>query len=306
MKLFRRILLVIAVVVVVLNWTWGRLPAEPPAPPQSKYAMVDGVNVHYMETKGRGPGVIMVHGHPGTFMDWNYVRQAMPGVRTVAIDRPGYGYSSGGYIAFDDQVKLIHGLAGKLGMKKPIIAGHSYGGTLSVAYAERYPKETTAIVAVDPALDPSVLGADQRAQAHLIKFLQLPVVRPVANATFGQVMSTATSKPQIDRAFSPDPVNEDYWEQFRAVNLKSSDMETFADETLDFDGVIDGILPGLPKIKVRTTVMQGRGDKLISESSTRAGARQIPGVRYVSLPGGHMQTWVHPGQVASEINKSVR
>lgn len=303
MSLFRRLLLAALVLIVVLNWTWGRLPSEPPAPPQSRYATVDGVKVHYMETPGSGPGVIMVHGHPGTFMDWNFVRQELPGMHTIAIDRPGYGYSSGGYLAFEDQVKVVHDLAAKLGIKRPIIAGHSYGGTLSVAYAERYPKQTTGIVAVDPALDPNALGGFEMVQAQFIKLLNLPVVEPVSNATFSQLMRTASSKPQVDAAFSPDPVNPDYTQQLRAVNLKSSDLKTFADETLDFDGIVEGILPGLSRISVPVTVLQGRGDKLVKPATTRRAAMKIPQVRYVSLPGGHMQTWVRPGQVAAAIRR---
>lgn len=306
MKIFKRVLLVAAILVVVLNWTWGRLPKEPPPPPQSKYAMVDGVNVHYMESAGKGPGVIMVHGHPGTYLDWNYVRKALPGVRTVAIDRPGYGFSSGGYVKFDDQVKLIHDLAIKLGMKQPVIAGHSYGGTLSVAYAERYPQATSGIVAVDPALDPNALDGFQMLQAQMIKVMNWPVVEPIANVTFSQLMRTALAGPQVDAAFSPDPVNPDYTQQLKSVNLKSSDMKTFADETLDFDGVVDSILPGLKNIRVPVTVIQGRGDKLVKPNTTRSAALRIPGVRYVSLPGGHMQTWVRPQQVAAAIRQRAR
>lgn len=304
--IFRRIFIVLAVVVVVLNWTWGRLPAEPPAPAGAKYAEVNGVKVHYQETKGSGPGVIMVHGHPGTYLDWNYVRAKLPGMRTIAIDRPGYGYSSGGYVDFDDQVKLIHDLAEQLNIKKPIIVGHSYGGTLSVAYAERYPDETTAIVPVDPALDPDGEKPFNKVQAQFVKFLQVPVVKQVANATFNQLLLTATSKPQVEQAFSPDPANPEYEEQLKAVNLKSSDLETFADEELDFSGIVPSILPGLKAISVPTYVIQGKDDQLVTAESTRTATRQIPGAKYIPLSGGHMQTWVHPDQVAATIRRAAR
>lgn len=304
--IFRKVFFVLAIVVVILNWTWGRLPKEPAAPADAKYAQVDGVNVHYQETPGRGPGVIMIHGHPGTYMDWNYVRTKLPGLRTVAIDRPGYGYSSGGYVDFDDQVTLIHDLAKKLGMKKPIIAGHSYGGTLAVAYAEKYPNSTTAVVPVDPALDPDGEKPLNKIQAMFVKALQVPVVRQVANATFNQALLTGTSKPQVEQAFSPDPANPDYDEQLKAVNLKHSDLETFADEELDFSGVVPSITPGLRDIRVPTFVIQGTGDKLVDPDSTRTATKKIPKAKYIALPGGHMQTWVHPDQVASTIRAAAR
>ncbi|MFT4050409.1 MAG: alpha/beta hydrolase [Solirubrobacterales bacterium] len=304
MKLFRRVLLALAVLIVVLNWTWGRLPAEPDPPATAKYATVDGVKIHYQETPGRGPGVIMVHGHPGTFLDWAYVQSKLPGMRTVAIDRPGFGYSSGGYVAFDDQVKIVHDLAAKLGMKKPIIAGHSYGGTIALAYGLRYPKQTTGIVPVDPAVNPDALSSFDMIQAQFVKALQLPVVRPLANATFNQLVLTASSKPQVDEAFSPDPANPDYTEQLKSVNLKSSDLETFADETLAYNKDTSAAAARFGTITTPAWIIQGKGDKLVSPSDVTKTAGEMKNAKLILLPGGHMQTWVHPAQVATAIRQA--
>lgn len=304
--IFRKILIALAVVVVILNWTWGRLPAEPPAPAGAKYAEVDGVKIHYQETRGSGPGVIMIHGHPGTFLDWNYVRAKLPGMHTVAIDRPGYGYSSGGYIAFEDQVEAIHALAKKLGMERPVIAGHSYGGTLALAYAHRYPKATTGIVPVDPAVNTDDLNAMDMVQAQFVKALQVPIVKPVANATFNQLALTASSKPQVEQAFAPDPVNEDYDEQLRAVNLKSSDLETFADETLAFQADVAPSVAQFSTIRTPAWIVQGKDDKLVSAADVKQTASEMKRAKLIMLSGGHMQTWVHPQQVASAIRAAAR
>jgi pimeloyl-ACP methyl ester carboxylesterase len=297
----RRLLLVLAVLVVVLNWTWGRLPAEPPPPAGSRYAVVDGVRVHYMETPGRGPGVIMVHGHPGTFLDWSRVRARMPGVRTVAIDRPGYGYSSGGYVPFERQVSIVHGLAARLGMRRPVIAGHSYGGSIALAYAGRYPRSTRAVVAVDPAFDTDVLDRLQMLQARSIKLLGLPIVQPVANATFSQLMLTGLSNPQAARAFAPDAVPDAYLRQLRSVNLKPSDLATFADETLAFRKDVGPATARFSELRTPAWIVQGKGDRLVPTASVVRGASQVAGVHLVLLGGGHMQPWVHPRVVARAI-----
>lgn len=304
--MIKRILLALAIVVVVLNWTWGRLPAEPSPPPGSKFATVDGVRIHYVETPGSGPGVIMVHGHPGTFMDWNYVRAKLPGMRTVAIDRPGYGYSSGGYVPFEEQVRIVHDLATKLGMRRPVIAGHSYGGAIALAYGNDFPKQTHAIVAVDPAFDADVLDGVQMAQAQLIKVLGLPVVEPVANATFSQLTRKAASVPQVDQAFSPNPPNPDYTQQLRSVNLKSSDMATFADETLKFRDDVGPAAARFTKVAVPAWIVQGKGDKLIPPQSVIRGAKQMPNARLILLAGGHMQPWVNPAAVARAIEQAAK
>lgn len=302
----RKFLFALLVAIVVVNWTWGRLPAEPPAPANSKYAMADGVNFHYVETPGREPAVVMIHGHPGTYLDWAYVQQKLPGRRTIAIDRPGYGYSSGGYIPFEQQISAIHALTKKLKLERPVIAGHSYGGTLAIAYAARYPRETKAIVPVDPAVDSSDIASFALVQAQFVKVLQLPVVEPIANATFNQALLTATSGPQVKEAFDPDPTNADYEEQLKAVNLKSSDLETFADETLDFKSDLESLGDQYSSIKTPAWFIQGVDDKLVNATAVRSRADEMPRSNYTSLPGGHMQTWVHPTQVARAITSAAR
>lgn len=302
----RKFLFAVIVAVIVVNWTWGKLPAEPPAPAGSKYTQADGVNFHYVETPGREPAVVMIHGHPGTYLDWNYVQSKLQGRRTIAIDRPGYGFSSGEYVDFDDQVTAIHTLTKKLNLKRPVIAGHSYGGTLAIAYAQKYPRETKAIVPVDPGVDPNGESAFNKAQAQVVKVFQLPVVQPIVNATFGQAMLTATADPQVKKAFDPDATIDAYEEQLKAVNLKSSDLKTFADEELDFGGVVDSLEAKYSTTRTPAWVIQGRGDQLVPPEPVAAMAKQLPNAKYISLPGGHMQTWVHPTEVARAIQSAAR
>jgi pimeloyl-ACP methyl ester carboxylesterase len=302
----RKIFFALLIAVVVLNWTWGRLPKEPPAPAGSKYAMADGVNFHYVETPGREPAVVMIHGHPGTYLDWAYVQQKLAGRRTIAIDRPGYGYSSGEYVDFNDQVTAIHSLTKKLKLEKPVIAGHSYGGTLAIAYAQKYPRETTAIVPIDPGVDPDGEKPFNKVQAQFVKVMQLPVVQPVANATFGQAMLTATATPQVKKAFDSDPTNPDYEEQMKAVNLKSSDLKTFADEELDFGGVVDQLAARYSTTRTPAIVIQGKDDQLVPASAVEKMTNQLANALYLPLAGGHMQTWVHPQQVADAIRSAAR
>lgn len=292
--------------VVIINWTWGRLPKEPPAPANSKYAMADGVNFHYVETPGKDPAVVMIHGHPGTYLDWGYVQKKLPGRHTIAIDRPGYGYSSGEYIDFNDQVTAIHALTEKLNLKRPVIAGHSYGGALAIAYAQKYPQDTKAIVPVDPGVEPDGINTFDLVQAQFTKVMQLPVVEPLSNAIFSQAMLTAAADPQVKKAFDPDPTNADYTEQLKAVNLKSSDLKTFADETLDYSDVVPQLSSKYSSTRTPAWVVQGRDDQLVPAASVKSMASQLPHAKYISLSGGHMQPWVHPAQVAAAINSATR
>src|ERR1700722_13641150 len=103
-RLIVRVLLALLALVVVLNWTYGRLPATPP--PTGHFVQLrEGLRIRYLERPGRGPAVLLIHGLPGTAEDFNLVTPLLAGRRTVAIDRPGFGFSSGGYFPFSPQLQ---------------------------------------------------------------------------------------------------------------------------------------------------------------------------------------------------------
>lgn len=305
-RIIRRILLAAIIVVVVLNWTWGKLPAEPPAPAGSKYAQVGDTKIHYIEKPGREPAVVMVHGLPGTWADWDAVTKALPGQRTIAIDRPGFGYSSGGYVAFDEQVKAINVFTKQLKLDRPVIAGHSYGGALAFAYADAYPRQTRGIVAVDPAVVSSDISALEQIQAQLVGFLQLPIIEPISNATFSQAMRTAAANRGDEEAFAPDPVDAGHKQRLLELNMKKEDLKAFSKEIPAFGSVADQLAARYASITTPTWIVQGKDDKLVSTPEVQRVARVIPNARLKLVSGGHMATYTHPDAVAAAIAAAAR
>lgn len=305
-KIVKRVLLAAVILVVVLNWTWGRLPAEPSPPTGSKFAKIGDQRIHYLETPGREPAVLMIHGLPGTWGDWDYVVDELPGRRTIAIDRPGFGYSSGGYSSFEDQLKTINAFAHELKLKRPVIAGHSYGGTLALAYANTYPKQVRSIVAVDPGVDSDGMETFQKLLARATKVLQWPIVRPLADLTFSQLMRTAAADSGDKEAFDPDPVNEQHKQRLLELNMKSEDLKAYADEVLGFDDVLESLEDRYASITTPTWILQGRDDKLVSTEAVTSVARQIPGADYKIVSGGHMINYTNPRAVAKAITEASR
>jgi pimeloyl-ACP methyl ester carboxylesterase len=300
---FKRILLmfvgVLALAVVVLNWTYGRLPAEPT--PTGSLIQVGKLRIHYIEHPGAGTPIVLIHGLPGTAEDWEDVTPLLAGHRTIAIDRPGFGYSSGGYVPFDRQLEAIHELLGKLDVARPILVGHSYGGTISLGYAERYPSDVSGLVLVDAAAAGQKVGGFDDAQAHLVKFLQLPVIRQVANATFGQLLITVSADQGDDEAFAPLPVVAAHRRRLLEINMTHGNLEAWSGEILASTGVIAQIDKGLAGIKTPAVVIQGEEDELVNQSHGRKLAATLPHARLVMLYGGHMQPYDHPAAIAAAV-----
>jgi pimeloyl-ACP methyl ester carboxylesterase len=300
----RRILLilfgVLALVVVTLNWTYGRLPAEPK--PTGSFIQVGKLRIHYIEHPGAGTPVVLIHGLPGTAEDWEDVTPLLAGHRTIAIDRPGFGYSTGGYVPFDRQLEVIHELLTKLHVVQPILVGHSYGGTISLGFAERYPGDVRGLVLVDAAAAGQKVDGFTEAQAHLVKFLQLPVIRQLSNATFGQLLITVSADQGDAEAFSPLPVVEAHRKRVLEINMTHGNLEAWSGEIQASTGVIDQIDKGLSGIETPAVVIQGEQDQLVNQSHGRKLAATLPQARLVMLYGGHMQPYDHPAAIAAAVS----
>ncbi len=299
----KRLLLIVvaalALTVVVLNWTYGRLPAEPA--PTGSFMQVGNLRIHYIEHPGSGTPVVLIHGLPGTAEDWEDVTPLLAGHRTIAIDRPGFGYSTGGYVPFERQLSTIHELLAKLHVVRPILVGHSYGGTISLGFAERYPSEVRGLVLVDAAAAGTHPGGFERLQAHTIQFLQLPVIRQIADVTFSQLLRKASAEMGDSAAFSPQPVVAAHEQRILAINMTSGNLKALAGEYLAAGGVVTQIDRGLRAIQVPAVVIQGNADQLVKPIYGRRLAATLPHARLEMLYGGHMQPYDHPAAIAAAV-----
>ncbi len=290
---------VLLLAVVVLNWTWGRLPAQPR--PTGTFVRVGDVRLRLLERAGSGPAVVLIHGLPGTADDFDRVTALLPGRRTVALDRPGYGYSSGGYHSMDEQLLTLRELIERLGNRPVVLVGHSYGGTIALAFVERYPQLVRGLVLVDAAAVGQHPNAFGRVQARFLQVLSWPVVQPLATATFSQVLRTASATQREQEAFDPDPVAPAHKRRVLSINMQQDDLDAYAGEMLHAQGVVAGIDKRLATIETPAVVIQGASDQFVKPQVGRRLAATLPHARLAMVSGGHMAPYVHPGVVAAAV-----
>lgn len=302
----RRILLLavltLATAVVALNWTWGRIPGEPPL--TGRLVRLGDTTVRVLERPGRDPAVVLLHGLPGTADDFDAVAARLRGVHTIAFDRPGFGFSSGGYHPLAQQLATIDRLLARLRVRGPVVlVGHSYGGTLALAYAERRPANVAALVLVDAAAAGQRSTFVERTQSRLVQVLSWPVVQPLADATFSQLLRTASAQQGDAQAFDPDPVDPAHEHRLLALNMRHDDLDAYAGEQLHADGVIAAVDARLARVRAPAVVIQGLGDQLVRPRFGRRLAALLPHARLELLRGGHMQPYVHPAAVAAAVRR---
>ncbi len=122
--------------------------------PQSKFAWVNGIRMHYLEWGEAGArDVLLAHGWTGWAQSWNYVAERLQGqYHVIAPDHRGHGESdkpATGY-RLRDFVEDIHQLIGELGLKSPLYAGNSWGGCIGTIMAANYPQDIAKAFLGDP------------------------------------------------------------------------------------------------------------------------------------------------------------
>jgi pimeloyl-ACP methyl ester carboxylesterase len=289
----------LALAVVVLNWTYGRLPSEPK--PTGSFVQVGNLRIRYLERPGTGTPVLLIHGLPGTADDFDKITPLLAGHRTIAIDRPGFGYSTGGYVPFDRQLQAIRELLGKLHMVRPILVGHSYGGAIALAFAERNPTAVRGLVLVDAAAACTRDSLYQRTQARVVKVLQWPVVRQLADVTFSQLLRKVSAEQGDSEAFDPVAVDPNHRKRVLAINMTSGNLKAWAGETLAANGVIAGVNRSLAQIRVPAVVIQGESDHLVKPTCGRRLAALLPRAHLTMVSGGHMAPYTHPATIAAAV-----
>jgi pimeloyl-ACP methyl ester carboxylesterase len=257
--------------------------------------------LRYLERPGSSPAVVLIHGLPGTAEDWNLVTRLLPGRRTVAIDRPGFGFSTGGYFPFARQLQAVQEVIDRLHLGRPILVGHSYGGAISLGFAERHPGEVRGLVLVDAAATCTRSSAFARDQARLVKAMELPVLSQIADVTFSQLARKVSAEEGDSEAFEPATVAPAHIHRLLAINMKHGNLEAWAGEMLAADGVIEGVDRGLRGITVPAVVIQGEQDKLVLPQCGRRLAATLPNARLEMVSGGHMAPYTHPQVIAAAV-----
>jgi pimeloyl-ACP methyl ester carboxylesterase len=265
------------------------------------FAQIGKLRIHYLERPGPGAPVVLIHGLPGTAEDFDEVTPLLAGHRTIAIDRPGFGYSTGGYVRFGRQLQVLHELLAKLHVGRPILVGHSYGGTIALGFAERYPREVRGLVLVDAAAAGTHPTGLERLQSHALQILQLPVIRQIADVTFSQLLLKVSAEQGESEAFDPQAVASAHRRRVLAINMTHGNLEALAGERLAAGGSVARIDSGLGTIELPSVVIQGDADKLVKPIYGRRLAATLPNARLVIVSGGHMAPYTHPATIAAAV-----
>jgi pimeloyl-ACP methyl ester carboxylesterase len=256
--------------------------------------------LHYIR-RGSGPTVVLIHGDGGSTYDWtmsNFDSLARH-YDVIAIDRPGFGFSETlPHQSIISQVRYIHRGLQLMGVRRPVLVGHSRGGEVATLYAEEYPDDIAGVVTLGGAC----FNTTDHEPNWQHKLLRMPVVGPYLAYTVYVLFGREPTKAGLNQAFLPTgKAPKRYADTYTALLLRPQTLQNWA---IDHDVfVLDSlIVPRYKTIRVPFVVVNGQADHNVPIAMARRYSQQIPGARLLEVPGaGHELMFSHPAVVERAI-----
>ncbi|MBD3764763.1 MAG: alpha/beta hydrolase [Rhodobacterales bacterium] len=275
-------------------------------PPTGQLIRVGDHRVH-AHVAGRGPDVVLIHGASGNTRDFTFalVDRLRDDFRVIAFDRPGLGWS-------DDlgpagvsplvQADVLRAAAAELGVRDPVVLGHSYGAAVAMAWALRDPAGTGAVVALSGATMPWPGGLGP----------QYPILASrLGGATVVPLISAFASAGLADRAlaaiFAPDPVPQGYADHVGIdLTLRPGTLRANARQVNGLKPHLQAMAENYPRLQVPVEIVHGTADTVVPLAiHAEPLARLLPRARLTALDAaGHMPHHTHAEAVEQAIRRA--
>lgn len=276
--------------------------AQAAAQPLGRFIDVDHARLHYVD-RGNGPVIVMVHGLGGNLRNFNALIDELAAThRVVAVDRPGCGYStmrSGAQPALREQAAIIAQFLGSLGLDRPLLVGHSFGGALSLALALEHRAAVRALVLI------STLSQVEHVPPAVFKPLEIhsPILRWISAWTLMAPLGMLTHRATLDSIFAPESVPKNFdGESGSALSLRPYSFVAASKDMISVAGELAIMAPLYPSLTIPVDVVFGREDPILDyRTHGERLAAALPNATLHLIDGGHMIPITAAGTVANFI-----
>jgi pimeloyl-ACP methyl ester carboxylesterase len=261
------------------------------ADPDSLFADINGLQVHYKASGQGEPALLLLHGFLSSTYSWRDVQRPLSEYgAAVAFDRPAFGLTSRPEVAtwrgpnpysLMAQSSLTVGLMDHLGLETAVLVGHSAGGPVALHTALEYPERVAGLVLVDPAV-----YMENRVPGWLGWLLRTPQMERIGPVLMRSVQRwglelgrTAWYRP---RGLTPE-VLQGY---VRPLELPEWDRALWEFMLAYQPAGLDG---RLGEITQPALVVSGEKDVVVPVSDSARVARALPQAQFLVLPEcGHV------------------
>ncbi|MFN3273722.1 MAG: alpha/beta fold hydrolase [Paracoccus sp. (in: a-proteobacteria)] len=275
-------------------------------PPTGRILDVDGQRVH-VQIAGSGPDVVLLHGASGNLRDFTFdlMGRLAGDYRVIAFDRPGLGWTDSLGATNDSplaQAALLRAAADQIGVRNPVLVGHSYGGAVAMAWALADPDGPAAIVQLAGATHPwpgELEGWYPFITSRFGRSTAVPAI--TAFAPLGRADEV------IERIFAPQSAPPGYADHVGAgLSLRRDSLSANARQVMALKPYLEQMAPLYPRLRQPIEIVHGDADTTVGlEFHARRMEAEVPGARLTVLPGvGHMPHHAAPDQVVAAIHRA--
>ncbi len=283
-------LLFMSLVGLVLFAAFSNKKAEQLLPPAGSFAKLGSTRLNYVD-QGQGPAIVMIHGIAGNLQNFTY-GLATPLAQThrvICIDRPGYGYSKRSFNAdtsLEAQADIIVSLLDHLQIESAVFVGHSLGGTISLAAAQRHPDRVRALALIAPLT--------HLPEAHIPAFKALDLPSPLIRFILGWTLAIPGTLYRMSLSlkiiFGPERAPRDF--AIRGGGILSLKPQTFITASSDVQNAIQSmpaIEAAYANMKTPVHVLFAHEDRILDcKQNGEDLPSRIPGAQITLVSGGHM------------------
>jgi len=293
MSILIALVLVVAVAILGLVLFTARTArkVEAALPPRGKFMQVDGERIHYVDRGGAGPALVMIHGLAGNLMHFTYaLADELSGdFRVIIVDRPGCGYSErpeGAPADLTAQAATLAKFMRALGLKQPLVVGHSLGGALSLAIALDHPDCAGALALIAPLTH----VPDKVPDVFRGLIIRSPTLRKIIAWTLATPLGILRGEQALREVFGPEPPPADF--PIRAGGLLGLRPKAFCSASSDAvlaEYVLPAYVARYGSLALPMGMLFAKGDRLLDYRAQGEAMKAVcPALDLELMEGGHM------------------
>lgn len=277
-------------------------------PPLGRFLTVGGKKLHLLQ-QGQGPDIVLIHGASGNMRDFTHdlMDRLVPSYRVTVLDRPGLGYSQrldrDGATIFE-QADHLAAAMDDLGVQRPLVLGHSYGGAVALAWAVRQPGMVAGLVLLAAASNPW-----NTPLSLYYKILSHPLGQRLAAPILTAWVPTRVVTDTIAQIFAPQPIPPGYADYIGAgLTLQRDALRENALQRAGILAEIDQLVPSYPGLDLPVEILHGDRDTTVGLAIHSIPlSQQIAGAKLTVMQGvGHSPHHADPAAVLAAIDRAAR
>lgn len=270
---------------------------------------VAGQTIHYTDSGGSGPPIVMIHGLAGQLRNFAkaMVDDLARDYRVIRIDRPGSGYSpraASTPARLRVQAETVAELIRILRLDRPLIVGHSLGGALALSIALNHPDVAGGLALITPLTQVQAIEDVPEVFKGLV--IRSPALRRAVAWTVATPLGMARAEQALREVFAPEPVPADFGtEGGGLLAMRPNNFYASSSDLVELEGELEGMVERYPTLQVPVSILYAESDNLLDPKlHGERTAGEIPGATIELTEGGHMLPYTRPEVTAAFVRRA--